>query len=397
VTVMTGISLSDSEKSEALDLLTDVININTVNPPGNEGVLVDYIAKYLYETGVEIQIVPVAANRSNIIDAIKGRKSGDSLVLNGHLDTVPFGDSEQWQTPPDKAVTLDGKVYGRGASDMKSGLCAALFAFKKTAAEKPTPAYDLIFTGTADEETNGAGAEALVNSGILGNAGGIIIGEPTGNDICLASKGALWITVTVKGRAAHGAQPDEGINAIEYAILFAQKIPLVIRVKGHKFLSPSTCAVTGLNGGIKVNMIPDRAVLTIDMRFLPPDDSSSIIERIHTIAKEFEVSCPGLSIEIGILNRREPVDTGENENLVKSFAESISRVTGKNLDFIGVNYFSDASVFRKYKDIPVVLFGPGDNREAHKPNESVKIEDYFTSIVCYRRFLGEYGGRNSEE
>lgn len=386
-------SLNKSERNEALSLLTDVLNINTVNPPGNEGILASYIAKYLYGTGVEIQKLPVATDRFNIIATVKGRKSDNILVLNGHLDTVPYGDCEQWQTPPDKAVIAEGKVYGRGASDMKSGLCAALFAFKQMAEEGLTPDNSLIFVGTVDEEIYGSGAEALVSSGMLNNAGGIIIGEPTSNGICLASKGALWLEIIVKGRAAHGAQPVDGINAIECAYLFSQKIPLAINVKSHKFLTSSTCAVTGLTGGIKVNMIPDRAILTIDMRFLPPDNSRSIIGEIHAMAKEFEASCPGLSIEIGVLNQREPVDTDENEDLVKSFAESIFHATGKNPGFTGANYFSDASVFRKYKNIPIILFGPGDSHQAHGPNENVMIEDYFASIICYKYFLGEYCGK----
>ena len=151
---MAGVDLSEAEKTEALGLLTNVLNINTVNPPGNEEALASYIAEYLYGAGAEIQTVPVAAGRSDIVAAIKGRKSGRALVLNGHLDTVPFGDPERWQTPPDKAVISEGKFYGRGASDMKSGLCAALFAFKQTALEGLTPQGQRTIAGLSTKHIN---------------------------------------------------------------------------------------------------------------------------------------------------------------------------------------------------------------------------------------------------
>ena len=136
---------SQLQRDQELKLLGDVIGITTVNPDGDEKVLANFIASYLEDTGCFVDIIEFAEGRANVIAKLKGRERGNALMLNGHLDTVPFGNLEGWETPPDKATVKNGILYGRGSSDMKSGLCAALYAFRQLAIEGFEPKNDIIF------------------------------------------------------------------------------------------------------------------------------------------------------------------------------------------------------------------------------------------------------------
>lgn len=378
---------SKGEKEKALKLLCDVINKVTVNPKGRERALANYIATYLEDTDCSIEIEEFAKDRANVFGKIKGREKGNALMLNGHLDTVPFGNLEEWRTPPDRATIENDILYGRGASDMKGGLCAALFAFHQLALEGSQPEHDIVFLGTGDEESMGLGAREAIKCGVLDDVGRIIIGEPTGNKISVASKGTLWLEFTIKGRTCHGAYPWEGVNAADIAYRLHNDIASVIDGYVHEYLSKPTCTITKIKAGMKENMVPDNCTLVLDTRTVPDIDHRELLSSVDKIIENLKEMYKGLVVEYNILNNRMAVGIDPEHSLVQELSQSIEKVSGSKHELTGTGFFSDASIFLREYNIPTVLFGPGESSEAHKPNEKLHLDKYFEAVECYYDFL----------
>ena len=380
--------LSKREKKEALDLLVQCIETVTVNPDGNEEGLALWLRDRIEQDGVSARVQPVAPGRANVIARLAGRSDGPALLLNGHLDTVPFGNRANWRTDPGTAVEKDGWLYGRGTSDMKSGLCAALSALLRLAREGFTPERDILFAGTADEETGGLGAMTLMNDESIGEISGILIGEPTGGALSVAAKGTLWLEFDIAGKSSHAAYPDEGINAVEVALAIYREVQSLVQenAKTHARLSPPTCTLTQLHGGEKVNMVPDRCVMTLDIRTLPGTAHDALIEQVRQMLAGRELQC-GFRTDMRVTNDRMAVSTDEGDPLITSFSEVVREMTGQAPAMTASNFFSDASIFRRKWNVPVLLYGPGLAEQAHKPNERVELEKYFEAIEGYYRFL----------
>ncbi len=383
---MSGV-LAQFQKDEALELLCNAVNIITVNPDGKEALLAEFIASCLKASGCPVEVEEFSKGRANVTATLKGRKSGKALIINGHLDTVPFGSLSGWDYPPDFSTICGDKLYGRGSSDMKSGLCAMLYAFKQLAAEGFIPQNDIIFMGTGDEETSGLGAQAVVKSGLLDRVGRIVIGEPTGNSISVASKGTLWLEFTIHGKTSHGAYPWEGINAAEIALRLFLKLKPLVCEGIHPYLSKPTCTLTRIQGGVKANMIPDTCSMTLDIRTVPLLAHEQLLAAVDRLLESIEQEHTGVKLEYTVLINRKAVETSSGDMLVKELSESVQEVCGSTPALTGTSFFSDASVFLTQYDLPVVLFGPGESSEAHKPNESVLLEKYYQAVECYYHFL----------
>jgi len=378
---------SQKQRELALKLLSDAIAIETVNPVGNERALADFIASYLRDTGCSVEVVEFEKGRSNVIAKLKGREKGNTLMINGHLDTVPFGNLQGWESPPNRATIKDGMLYGRGASDMKGGLCAALYAFRQICLEGIEPNNDIIFLGTGDEESMGQGAKEALKSGIFDDVSRIVIGEPTNNEISVASKGTLWLEFTVNGKTSHGAYPWEGVNAAEIAYELFDKVNKLLISPTHKYLSSSTCTLTKIQGGVKANMVPDICTITIDIRTIPSINHHKLLEMIDGIIVDIERLHSGSSVQYSILNNRMAVEIEADHPLIENLTQSIQYVRNAEPKLVGTGFFSDASIFLRDHYIPTVLFGPGESSEAHKPNERLSLNKYFESVEIYYEFL----------
>ena len=369
-------------------LLFEILKFDTQNPPGRERVLAGWIAGYLADTGCITTVQPVTEGRANVVARIKGRSPEGALLLNGHLDTVPYG-SAGWTTPPGVATRSGDDVIARGASDMKGGLAAALYAFREYARSGVTPRTDILFAGTADEESGGLGAEALCESGLLAGVSSVVIGEPTGNALGLAAKGAIWLEASVSGRVSHGAYPERGVNAIEGAMRFAEGIRRLL-TGAHPLLSPPTATVTGLTGGVKQNMVPDAATLRMDVRTTPGIEHEALIASFRMLARE--MSRDGLAIDLQVLNDRMAVTVSEDAPVAALLSKSFESALGRALRLTGTAFFSDASVFLRHGTYQAVLFGPGESDQAHTPGERLSLAAYRDSVRVYRRLLQDWGG-----
>lgn len=376
--------MTTEEKREAKVFLEDILRISTVNGEKHEERLAIFIARYLQEHGIPAYTESVGQGMANVVARVDGIDPGYTLVLNGHLDTVPFGDRAQWDSDPDIPVERGGRLYARGASDMKSGLASLVMALCLTIKRRKRPRCSLIFLGTADEERGGAGAHQAVKSHILDESDAVIIAEPTGGSVGLAQKGCLWLRLSVEGRTSHGAYPWEGVNAIMKGFAFCNKLDHFIRTYHHELLGDATCCLSHARGGIVPNMVPDHAEFFLDIRTVPPLRIDDVLEKAKAIAAKMEKDTPSLFFHFSLLNRREAIETATSEQETIKLQRCIKAVTGVAPKNTGINFFTDASILTKNRpELPVILFGPGQPAVAHKNNEWVDLQSYYQAIQIY--------------
>lgn len=379
------------DKEEALSLLRDFVGVNTSNPPGYELKVALLIQQYLSGSKAEVQIVPCGDGRASLVAKISGVGKKRPIILSGHMDTVPFGNLENWKSKPDELFIDGNRAYGRGTADMKSGLAAMVYAFKKAALQAELPQGDIYLAATADEESGGIGAETICN--LLPLKEGIVyISEPTNNGIGIKAKGTLWVTLEIQGKTAHGAYPERGINAIDIAWLMYQDIKSYLNSFEDSLLGFSTCTATGISGGVKTNMVADTCQLTVDIRTIPRKSANEeCIQFIKALVYKYMTKFDGLIVNYKILNNRQAVLVSEFENGVTELISIMESVSGENPAKKGIKFFSDASIFVKQEpDAVCILFGPGNEKCAHIPNEYVELDKYFTSVVCYNKLLHRY-------
>jgi len=376
------------DRDQQKNILLDILKINTVNGNNNERELAIYIHNKFEEYGIESEVSDVDEGRSNIIGKISGKNEDEKIVFNGHLDTVPFGNLKAWNSDPSIPVEKDGKIFARGSSDMKSGLAALICSFCMIAESKIQPDFTLVFVGTFDEEKNGDGAEAVLKSGAVKNAKAIVIGEPTYNKIGLAEKGCIWLECKVKGKTSHGAYPERGVNAIEVTYELYRKLKLYVKQFNNELLGPATVSMNKIDGGVASNMVADRCVSLFDIRPVLPLTSEILLSQLEIITRALQSEFHFCEIEYSLNNNRRPLEVNKDEKYVKKFSNAVEVFTQRKVEYTGINFFSDGSIFAKDDYLlPVFLFGPGSPQLAHQPNENVEVAKYYQSIDIYFKFM----------
>ena len=266
---------------DPVGLALDLVALDSDNPPGREAECAALAGGLLAAGGFDVRLHEFAPGRTGVV-ACLGEPAG-GLVLSGHLDTVPLG-AAPWSVPP-RGERRDGRLYGRGSSDMKGGVAALLSGVLAAARDCPG-AGGLALVLTAGEETGCTGAAAMVRDRVLpGRAGALLIAEPTANAPMLGHRGALWLAARVRGRAAHGSMPELGDNAV----LKAARLALDLSAHVAGLPAPASGQRPSLNvgtfrGGSKVNMVPDSACLELDLRFPADLDPESLAAGLRRAA-----------------------------------------------------------------------------------------------------------------
>lgn len=370
---------------KSIALLKEILAITSVNGADNEGAVAEFIANYLKEKHIDAFVQQIDETHANIIAKLEG-KSSETVVWNGHLDTVPYGNTEEWNTDPSIPVEKNGRIYARGASDMKSGLAAMVYLLGEIGESGEKPEQTILFLGTCDEEKSGLGAEKILEEIDLSSGSLLLIGEPTGCKLGVAQKGCIWAQLNISGKTSHGAYPEEGYNAVEYGMKIVCRIKKWVTEYEHRVLGTATAQVTMIQGGIAPNMTPDFAEILLDIRTVPGISAEDVEKKIKKICrKEVEETNGEVKFEVRIKNERRAIEIAEEERWLKEFKAYLKQ-NGAETEEIGINYFTDASILtKKESEIPVLLFGPGEPRLAHKPNEFVELEKY----EKYIEILGE--------
>ena len=356
---------------EIVDLLRDLIRIDSSNPPGLEEPVAQLLADFLAGSGLEVTIDRFEAGRANLVARWCGNGRKSALLFSGHLDTVPAS-PVAWTHPPHSAAMEDGVVYGRGAVDMKGAVAAMAGACLGLARARMELAGDVIFAGSAGEEVDCAGARRLVSQGI-GPVGELVVGEATRLDVAPAHKGALWIEIETAGKAAHGSMPNQGSNAILFMRDVINRLDgFRADVPAHPLLGPATVSIGTIRGGTKPNIVPEACTLTVDLRTLPGESHADILEQLRSRLG---------GVAIRTLNSMPAVETPVNAPLIESALEITRNLRNPNLR--GMTYFSDASVLAGALGVPTLIFGPGDERLAHQANEHIAVDEMIIAAQVY--------------
>ncbi|NBI70110.1 M20 family peptidase [Clostridiaceae bacterium] len=392
---------------DAVDFLKALLAVPSVNGRDDEGQAAEFLCGFFREAGLEARVQRIDGTHANVLAVLEGEDKTNDFVWNGHLDTVPYGKPEEWDSDPAVPCERDGFLYARGASDMKGGLAAmayALCAFKRSGKRVPVT---IRFIGTCDEEKGGLGAEAVLKEQLLGKPCGILIGEPTGCLAGVAQKGCLWLEIRAQGRTSHGAYPGEGCNAVEQGAALAGRIGDYVRGYAHPVLGSSTAQITRISGGIAPNMTPDACTILMDIRMVPGLTADMVLLKARELLEEQNrqreqaaggEACPAAEFraDFSVLNSRRAVEIAPDHGMAACLRESLA-ARGMDTGLTGINYFTDASVLAQDDmELPVLLFGPGEPDMAHKPNERLSLDRFRQSIRIYMDLIengfGSAGG-----
>lgn len=376
---------------DAVELTRKLVQIESTDPGTWEYEITGFIRTFLEKTGADTQCCPVEGKRSNVRGVIHGRNEHPALVFLCHMDTVVKGDG--WTKDPFAARVSDGKIWGRGACDMKAGLACALTAFGEAAsryarAPHELP-YSLVFVGTVDEEANMKGAEAAVAQGWIMPEDWVLDMEPTAGKIRMAHKGRTWFLLETEGVTAHASMPEKGADAIAgMAFMIADIRRQIEAAPVHEELGCSTVTFGRIEGGYSPYVVSDHCRVTIDMRLAPPLDRAAAEEILSRAVCVGERAVPGVKGKFCVTGDRPPVETHPGSKLLRRLKESVEAVTGKE---------AQMEVFPGYTDTAVVAgmtgnqncmsYGPGDLAQAHKPDEYVSIADIERCVSVYRELI----------
>ena len=263
-----------------VELSRELVAFNTINPPGRELACIKHLENILAASGLATSVHEFAKDRANLIARIGSAGDKPPLCFTGHVDTVPLGNAP-WNFDPFAGDIVDGKLYGRGTSDMKCGVAAFVASICGMAAQlRETSGVVLVIT--AGEEIGCEGAYHLARAGVLGHAGAIVVAEPTSNRALVGHKGALWLRAIMTGVTAHGSMPHLGVSAAykaARALTILEKFQF--NVAPHQHLGSPTLNVGTVHAGLNVNSVPDRAEIGIDIRSIPGLEHSRISEHLR--------------------------------------------------------------------------------------------------------------------
>ncbi len=373
-----------------IEFTQKLIQIQSTNPPGEERIIAEVINEKMKEIGLETKLISINEKRANVLGRIKGanRDRQIALLFSGHLDTVPPG-KENWKYNPFSGEIIENKIYGCGASDMKGMLAAMIIAADALIKSKIQLDGDLIIAGTADEEVGQLGAKALIKDEWLKKVSAVLIGEPTNLDVVIAEKGAFWLEIITSGKTAHGSTPHLGINAIMKMNQLLNRIDKIkIEDRKHPLLGESTICITTIEGGVKINIVPDRCKITVDIRTIPGQSHEEILKQFRNIFMKEKIKG-----QINIINNRPPIETSKDELIVKTIFKIAKKITKKKVKLRGASYFTDGAIFVPQLKIPMVICGGGDAKLAHSPNEYIEIQKLIDAAKIYAltaaQFLSE--------
>ncbi|MHA2362726.1 MAG: M20 family metallopeptidase [Candidatus Hodarchaeales archaeon] len=352
-------------------LLVDLIEYQTENPGGITKEICDYLRDWSTEQGIKSKIYEYVKDDiklHNIVMTI-GTGSKKKIVLSGHLDTVPAGDHAEWDDHPFAGVEKDGKIYGRGSADMKGGVAGLLATMLMLQDENDLlDNYQIVFAGTADEETDMSGSANLKEIGIMDDAICLVIPEATNLRVGIAEKGVFWGKITVHGKAAHGSMPDEGVNAIEGAVqLFPQLHQILDPKLTNEWLGRSTLNIGTIIGGNKINVVPDTCIFQTDYRLIP-EEYDKFEQKLREKLAEFT----SYKTSIDVVHKLIPIQSDLNHAFIQNLLNLL-----KETKPIGVTYGTDGVnlIDQSPSTIPFVIYGPGDPTIIHKVNEHIVFAD----------------------
>jgi len=371
---------------DAVALTQTLVRMNTINPPGDEEQCTKYLTGLLSSAGFECASYSFAPQRTSLVARIGGVPGTKPLCFTGHIDVVPLG-TVPWSHDPFAAEIVDGKLYGRGTSDMKSGVAAFVTAALSLATQlKNGPGLVLVITAGEETGCEGAYHLAALNraQGVLGEAGAMVVAEPTGNYPLVGHKGALWLKATTSGVTAHGSMPHLGDNAIHKAaraVNSLQEFDFV--TPSHPLMGNPTLNIGTIRGGLNINSVPDSTEIGIDIRSVPGQEHAALLDRLRLHLPD------GVNIEPMV--NVESVYTSPDITWMQNVFEITERITGEKIQPRSVAFFTDASALKPaYDDVPTVILGPGEAAMAHQTDEYCRVDRIQQAVDIYCQIIRDW-------
>jgi acetylornithine deacetylase len=358
----------------AVRLLRDLVAIDSVNPllvPGAAGELgvARRVAEELRAIGLTVEVVDAVPGRPNVVGTLPGRAPGRHLMFCGHTDTVGVAG----MTRPFEPEVRDGRLYGRGAQDMKGGVAAMIGAARAIVEGGGLAAGRLTVAAVVDEEHSSLGADALV---VTHRADAAVVTEPTGLDVAVAHKGFQWVTVETRGRAAHGSRPRDGRDAILRMGRVLTGLEALDRQlqagRSHPLLGTASLHASLIHGGRELSSYPDRAWLEFERRTLPGESATAAYAEVSAILEVLRAGDAEFDAEAKGLFGRDAYEVDPDASIPADLTRAATSV-GITTARVGMTFWTDAAILGG-AGIPTVLFGPG-GAGLHSTEEYVIVED----------------------
>jgi acetylornithine deacetylase len=358
----------------AIRLLRDLVAVNSVNPtlvkgaPG-EREIADLIAAEMRRGGLDVSIETVAHGRPNVVGVLEGRAKGRTLMFCGHTDTVGVTGMRDPFTP----IERDGRLYGRGAQDMKGGVAAMMAAAAAIAGRGGLASGRLVVAAVVDEEHSSIGADALVKSW---RADAAIVTEPTDLEIAVGHKGFAWVDILVEGKAAHGSRPAEGQDAILRLGRVLARLEALDRTlqarPPHPLVGTGSLHASTIAGGHELSSYPDRATLQMERRTLPSEPESTALHEVQEILDALAREDATFRGSATAMFSRPAYEVAADHELPQTLTAALAHVGGQPR-ITGASFWTDAAVLG-HAGIPSILFGPG-GAGLHSTEEYVNVAD----------------------
>ena len=367
------------------------------NVLGQEREVVKFIYEFCKNNDIEVELQDVVGERKNVIAYIRGNGKGKSIMLNGHTDTVlPYN----MTINPFDAFIKDGQIWGRGTVDMKGSLACMLVTMLTIKRMNLTPGGDIVFTAVIGEEGKSEGTEYIVKAGIKTDAA--IVGEPSSYEYGVGHRGLEWFDVLITGKASHSGKPEKGVNAIDHAMTFIQKVKSdlypKLKERHNEYMGDSIMNFGTIQGGTEQSTVADRCLIRIDRRYIPGETVETVMKEYQDILDELnkdDTSFHGIikvTDESLLELRHPPLITSMNEPIVSSVREAMKEVINEEPKMVGGMGWTDAALLKTYLEIPTVVVGPGDLEFAHTEDERVAIKDLINFVEIYFKIIEKFCG-----
>ena len=385
---------------EVVALTRALVRIPSVYRPGepgaNEAEVAAFVESWFRREGLPVEVQEVVPGRPNILAWIGEKRPGRRcLLLEGHTDVVTEGDPKDWTRPPFAAEMSDGRIYGRGAADMKGGLAAAMIALAAFKRAGLTPKGKLVVGALVDEEDGMIGVRHLVKTAAGRELDAAIICEPEENEVCLEQRGVVWARIRARGKMAHGAMPEAGINPLTALGAILRRVPglekrLRKECQKSRHLRPPTVTPTIIQGpprgagAPQSNVIPAIAEVTLDVRLTPGISSEGVQAEIEGLCRQAEADVPGVKLEWEAVNAfRLATKVEKSEAVVQAMIHGVKKATGAAPRYGGVPGSTDGTILRMELGIPIVTCGPGSRLIPHQVDEFVEAKEIADAARIY--------------
>lgn len=372
-------------RDDLIKLTTSLVRARGENPPGEEGDTVAALAAGCVQLGLDFEAVRVEEPGRDNLSAVLAGGNGPGLLLLGHSDVVRVGDG--WTVDPFGGEIRDGRIYGRGASDMKGGLAACVIAMAALRASGVTLSGPVELGCVVDEEETGKGIHRFVTDSADTSYQACLVAEPTDLQTIIGARGDSYLRVVVTGRAAHAGNAADGVNAIYGAMAVIAEIERLhaeLARNPHPLLGPAGWSVGEIHGGTGASIVPAECVLMADRRLLPGEVPADVVEDLRRRIEGLGLSERGLTVSAEMPMEMPAFETPADAPLVVAADQALADAGGPGLPLSGWTAACDGGFVARDLGVPTIVLGPGSvTNQAHRADESVSIDELYTAARTY--------------